>query len=86
MTKAAGTGEEQAEASGPQGERGTLVVVGTGIQWGGQTTLAAQRAIQAADRVLFAVADAGTVAWLRSLDTEILITLTPSCKSISSEK
>ncbi|WP_437617417.1 SAM-dependent methyltransferase [Sorangium sp. So ce1151] len=46
---------------------GSLVVVGTGIQWAGQTTLAARRAIEAADTVLFAVADAGTVRWLRSL-------------------
>ncbi|WP_438021205.1 SAM-dependent methyltransferase [Sorangium sp. So ce315] len=46
---------------------GSLVVVGTGIQWAGQTTLAARRAIEAADAVLFAVADAGTVSWLRSL-------------------
>ncbi|XYI02909.1 SAM-dependent methyltransferase [Sorangium sp. So ce1128] len=46
---------------------GSLVVVGTGIQWAGQTTLAARRAIEAADRVLFAVADAGTAKWLRSL-------------------
>jgi Tetrapyrrole (Corrin/Porphyrin) Methylases len=45
----------------------SLVVVGTGIQWAGQTTLAARRAIEAADRVLFAVADPGTVRWLRSL-------------------
>ncbi|MGK4004044.1 SAM-dependent methyltransferase [Sorangium sp. So ce1036] len=47
--------------------KGSLVVVGTGIQWAGQTTLAARRAIEAADRVLFAVADAGTAGWLRSL-------------------
>jgi hypothetical protein len=46
---------------------GSLVVAGTGIQWAGQTTLAARRAVEAADRVLFAVADAGTVGWLRSL-------------------
>lgn len=45
----------------------SLVVVGTGIQWAGQTTLAARRAIESADRVLFAVADEGTVGWLRSL-------------------
>lgn len=47
--------------------KGSLVVVGTGIQWAGQTTLAARRAIEAADRVLFAVADAGTAGWIRSL-------------------
>jgi hypothetical protein len=48
--------------------KGSLVVVGTGIQWAGQTTLAAQRAIQQADRVLFAVADAWTARWVRSLN------------------
>jgi hypothetical protein len=50
-----------------QGRNGVLVVVGTGIQWAGQTTLAARRAIEAADRVLFAVADEGTVRWIRDL-------------------
>jgi precorrin-3B methylase len=49
------------------GARAILVVVGTGIQAGGQTTLAAQRAIERADRVLFAVVDPLTVAWVRSL-------------------
>lgn len=47
---------------------GSLVVVGIGIQWAGQTTLAAQRAIQRADRVLFAVADAWAARWVRSLN------------------
>jgi precorrin-3B methylase len=45
-----------------------LVVVGTGIQGGGQTTLAARRAIERADKVLFAVVDAWTVSWIRSLN------------------
>ncbi|ACY17117.1 SAM-dependent methyltransferase [Haliangium ochraceum] len=40
--------------------------MGTGILGGGQTTLGAQRAIERADMVLFAVADPLTVAWLRS--------------------
>lgn len=48
--------------------RGTLIVVGTGIQGGGQTTLAAQRTIERADRVLFAVVDPFTVSWLRALN------------------
>lgn len=47
---------------------GTLVVVGTGIQWAGQTTLAAQRAIEGADRVLFAVADPWTARWVQQLN------------------
>ena len=52
-----------------QGEsRGTLVVVGTGIQGGGQSTLAARRTIERADRVLFGMVDAWTVAWIRSLN------------------
>jgi precorrin-3B methylase len=47
--------------------QGSLIVVGTGIQWAGQTTHAARAAIEAADRVLFAVADPWTVQWLRGL-------------------
>ncbi|WP_437616876.1 SAM-dependent methyltransferase [Sorangium sp. So ce834] len=61
---------QPADSTKPIAERhgkGSLVVVGTGIQWAGQTTLAARRAIEAADRVLFAVADGGTARWLRSL-------------------
>lgn len=46
----------------------SLVIVGTGIQWGGQTTLAAQRAIESADRVLFAVTDPWTAGWVRQLN------------------
>lgn len=63
----------QPDSSGPVHSgrsAGALVIVGTGIQWAGQTTLAAHRAIEAADRVLFAVADAGTAAWLRSLRSD----------------
>jgi len=58
---------DPAESTAARGRRGSLVIVGTGIQWAGQTTLAAQRAIQTAQRVLFAVADAGTAQWLHSL-------------------
>lgn len=47
--------------------QGTLIVVGTGIQGGAQTPLAAKVAIERADRVLFAVTDAETVHWIRSL-------------------
>src|SRR5690242_4178786 len=43
---------------------GALVIVGTGIQWAGQTTLAAERAIKVADRVLYAVADPGAARWI----------------------
>ncbi len=57
---------ERAGPTPPRSE-GSLVIVGTGIQWAGQTTLASQRAIETADCVLFAVADAGTARWLRSL-------------------
>jgi len=46
----------------------TLLVVGTGVQWGGQMTLAAQNAIIAADRVLFAQTDPWGVRWIRSLN------------------
>lgn len=51
----------------PTTRPGTLIVVGTGILGGGQTILAAQRAIAGADVVLFAVADPLTVAWLRTI-------------------
>jgi precorrin-6B methylase 1 len=58
---------EGLEAAGGQ-VRGALVIVGTGIQWAGQTTLAAERAIRDADVVLFAVADAWAARWIRSLN------------------
>lgn len=48
--------------------RGSLLVVGSGIQWGGHATLATQRAIEIADRVLFAVADPWAARWIRSLN------------------
>jgi uncharacterized protein YabN with tetrapyrrole methylase and pyrophosphatase domain len=47
--------------------RGALVVVGTGIQWGGQATIAAETAIKRADCVLFAVADPWAARWIRDL-------------------
>ncbi len=46
---------------------GSLSFVGTDIQWGGQMTHAARRAIAEADRVLFAVADPWSARWVRSL-------------------
>lgn len=48
---------------------GVLIVVGTGIGGAGQTTRAARRAIEVADRVHFAVVDPWTVRWIRSLNT-----------------
>lgn len=45
-----------------------LIIVGTGIQWGGQTTLAARTAIERADRVLFAVADPWAARWVMGLN------------------
>jgi len=50
-----------------RGSPASLIVVGTGIQWAGQTTLAAQRAIERAERVLFAVADPWSARYIRSL-------------------
>lgn len=48
-------------------DRAALVVLGTGIQWAGQTTLAARRSLEAADSVLFAVADPWAAGWLLSV-------------------
>lgn len=52
-------------ATGAEGP--CLLVVGTGIEAGSHPTLAAQRAIEQASKVLFAVADAWTVRWIRGL-------------------
>jgi hypothetical protein len=60
-------GNEMHDAQGPSSEsKNQLVVVGAGIEWG-QTTLAAQRAMQLADQVVFAVADPLTARWIREL-------------------
>jgi uncharacterized protein YabN with tetrapyrrole methylase and pyrophosphatase domain len=59
--------EEIEATGGVANARASLVVVGVGIQWGGQTTQAALRAIQRADRVLFAVADPWAARWIRRL-------------------
>lgn len=45
----------------------SLLIVGTGIEGASHATLAAQRAIEQASKVLFAVADPWTVAWLRGM-------------------
>lgn len=45
-----------------------MLIVGTGIRWGGQTTLAARSAIEQADRVLHAVADPFTARWIEELN------------------
>jgi uncharacterized protein YabN with tetrapyrrole methylase and pyrophosphatase domain len=47
--------------------KGTLVVVGTGIQWGSQLTYAARNAIEKADKVLFAAAEPWTAQGIRSI-------------------
>lgn len=47
---------------------GSLTVVGTGIQAGLQTTMAAREAIQSADKVLFAVADGRAAEWILSVN------------------
>lgn len=47
---------------------GSLIVVGTGIQMVGQVTLEAKACIERADKVLFTVANPGTVRWLCSLN------------------
>jgi len=49
-------------------QAGTLLIVGTGIQWAGQTTLAARGAIERADRVFYAVADPLAARWIKSLN------------------
>jgi uncharacterized protein YabN with tetrapyrrole methylase and pyrophosphatase domain len=47
---------------------GSLIVVGTGIHFVGDLTLAAKAWIEQADKVLFAVADPATVNWLQTLN------------------
>lgn len=49
-------------------QRGSLTIVGTGIQLGGHLTLSAKAWIEQADKLLFAVADSGTAKWLQSLN------------------
>lgn len=47
---------------------GSLTIVGTGIQFVGDLTLAAKAWIEQADKVLFATADPVTGEWLRTLN------------------
>lgn len=47
-----------------------LVVAGLGILWAAQTTLAACRAIERADSVLFGVSDPWAAGWIRTLSPE----------------
>jgi hypothetical protein len=49
-------------------QRGSLTIVGTGIQLGGHLTLAAPAWIKQADKLLFAVADPVTAKWLQTLN------------------
>lgn len=48
---------------------GCLTIVGTGIQFVGQVTLAAKAWIEQADKVLYAIADPATAQWLVSLNS-----------------
>lgn len=50
------------------GKCGSLIVVGTGIEAIGQITLAAQRAIEGADEVLYLVPDPLTRRWIERLN------------------
>jgi uncharacterized protein YabN with tetrapyrrole methylase and pyrophosphatase domain len=47
---------------------GSLIVVGIGIEWASQTTIAVRGALEAADRVLFAVANPWAARWIRTLN------------------
>jgi uncharacterized protein YabN with tetrapyrrole methylase and pyrophosphatase domain len=47
---------------------GSLVVVGTGIQFGNQTTQEARREIERADKVLYLFADPAPVPWITRLN------------------
>ncbi len=48
--------------------KGTLTIVGTGIQAGAHLTLAARACIEKADHLVFAVSDPVTAAWLKQLN------------------
>lgn len=47
---------------------GSLTIVGTGIQAGGQVTVEAQAHMEQADKLLFLVADPATHYWIRKLN------------------
>jgi uncharacterized protein YabN with tetrapyrrole methylase and pyrophosphatase domain len=63
-----GNGMSAKAELGQRSGSGTLVVVGSGIQFAGHATLATERAIRAASRVFFAVADPWAARWVRSLN------------------
>lgn len=44
-------------------------MVGTGIQWAAQTTLAAERSLRSADKVLYAVSDPWAAQWIEHLNS-----------------
>jgi len=50
---------------------GSLIVVGTGIQMVGQTTLIDRRLMQQADKLLCLVADEATERWLKNLNASV---------------
>ena len=52
-----------------QAPRGSLVVVGTGIQLVSQMTIEAKAAIEEADKVLYLVADPATRYWIKKLNS-----------------
>jgi uncharacterized protein YabN with tetrapyrrole methylase and pyrophosphatase domain len=61
--------DQSAVAASPVDAIGaSLIVVGLGIQWRAQTTLAAERAIRSADSVFFAVVDPAAALWIRTLN------------------
>ena len=63
---------EQGRGGGRSGagrsQRGSLVVVGTGIRLVGQTTLEALERIQHAEKLFYLVNDPTTAAWIRGLN------------------
>ena len=58
--------------------RGSLTVVGTGIQLAGHTTLAAKDVVERAEKVYYGVSDPGTARWVRSLN--------PTAETVAFEK
>jgi precorrin-6B methylase 1 len=68
-----------APARSPRVFQPSLLIVGTGIEGASHATLASQRAIEQASKVLFAVADAATARWIRTVrpDAESLAYGTP---------
>jgi len=54
--------------SRPRGRRGSLVIVGTGIEFGAHLTTATRAWIERADKVVFIAADPATAEWLQALN------------------